>query len=786
MSPHHVASLLIVLVLASLPLATIRDAAARPTDPKGKAPPVAEVEPAPPPAPEPPRFVVVQPEDRGPILDLPTDLRDALRQGQWTTAAQRLAQIPIDAQPGRRKGTLAFLRAWALVHAGRAAEAAPLLGRLDGADGVPDDHLALARAEILLATGEPLAATQALATIAPDSPIGPRAMLVRASALRKLERMPEAFAIYEELAAQADPAPGAPEALLALARRAGVSSPAAYPLLRRIWEQYPKTPISVESWPALKAHGKNPTWQEQARRAYALMRAGHLDDARAESLELSPPAGDRTDPACVLLFTKGRTAYRKNQLSAAVTAFGDIGPRCTDASDDWGARGLYLQGLAQFRRGAHLDAAKTLASIPALYPKSSVADDGFLHAGIALQDAGQLDEARKLWLRALDEIPEGDTTPESTWRLAWSHYLDGQPARAVAVADRLALLPLTGDRRHVESGRYWAARWRLYPDVAQPTVASTTPGARAEAVARWAALCRDLPHSYYSVLAYSRLVEVAPDEAAALRARPPGHERATSPAPWHLRPEFAADPGIRDGVALARLGLGRDARAAWDRARVGPALPDEHAWLYELRIQTGDWLFTHDAMRGWIEHNPPGTLGDRQPWVIRTAYPDRYWDLVQDATKGYRYEPRLFHALVREESNFNHTIRSPVGAIGLSQLMPYTAKETAGWMKIPVGDLDDPANNLKIGARYLESVLGGASGSPYLALAAYNAGPGRVKEWIGRWGNVPSDEYVERIPFRETRGYVRRVTTTWQTYRFQFDEGDAFPDLSKFNHQAKP
>ena len=170
-------------------------------------------------------------------------------------------------------------------------------------------------------------------------------------------------------------------------------------------------------------------------------------------------------------------------------------------------------------------------------------------------------------------------------------------------------------------------------------------------------------------------------------------------------------------------------------------------------------------------------------------WPDRYWDLVQDAAKDDRYPPRLFHALVREESNFNRTIVSFAGARGLSQLMPATARQTAGWlgMKISMSDLDTPSTNLKIGARYLDAMHKEMGGSPYLALASYNAGAGRQRQWLGEWGNVPTDEYVERIPYRETRGYVKRVMGTFQTMRWQFDTEDpVFWDLSEYNHKARP
>jgi soluble lytic murein transglycosylase len=212
------------------------------------------------------------------------------------------------------------------------------------------------------------------------------------------------------------------------------------------------------------------------------------------------------------------------------------------------------------------------------------------------------------------------------------------------------------------------------------------------------------------------------------------------------------------------------------------------AWLMELRIMSGDWLYAHDAFRRWIRSHPVGTLGPRQAQVIRVAYPDRYWDLVQNAAQDDRYDPRLFHALVREESNFNRRIVSFAGAVGLSQLMPATAKETCGWMgkTYSLEALNDPETNLSIGARYLDAMHKQLSDSPYLSLAAYNAGAGRVGQWRRAWGNVPTDEYVERIPFRETREYVKRVMGTWQVMRFQFDDTAAIPDLSAFNHQALP
>nr|MBA2319566.1 lytic transglycosylase domain-containing protein [Deltaproteobacteria bacterium] len=216
--------------------------------------------------------------------------------------------------------------------------------------------------------------------------------------------------------------------------------------------------------------------------------------------------------------------------------------------------------------------------------------------------------------------------------------------------------------------------------------------------------------------------------------------------------------------------------------------PDEVAWLAGLRAAAGDWLRVHDELRTWLRTHAIPSLGPHAPQIVRLIYPDRYLPEVRAAfLPDYRVPMRLFHALCREESNFNVGIVSHAGAVGLSQLMPATAAQTAGWLglKVATADLDDPALNARIGAKYLDTVYRQHDDSPYLALAAYNAGGGRTKQWRGEWGDVPTDEYVERIPFRETRDYVKRVMGSWQTYRYQFDVTDAaFPDLSALNDHA--
>jgi soluble lytic murein transglycosylase len=108
-------------------------------------------------------------------------------------------------------------------------------------------------------------------------------------------------------------------------------------------------------------------------------------------------------------------------------------------------------------------------------------------------------------------------------------------------------------------------------------------------------------------------------------------------------------------------------------------------------------------------------------------------------------------------------------------------------MKITTAQLYDPVTNLTLGARYLDFLHDHFNGNSLLCLAGYNAGQGNVGKWLKAYGNLPTDEFVERIPFRETRKYVKAVSASWQIYRLLEPETQSvFPELSPFNHKAVP
>ena len=140
-------------------------------------------------------------------------------------------------------------------------------------------------------------------------------------------------------------------------------------------------------------------------------------------------------------------------------------------------------------------------------------------------------------------------------------------------------------------------------------------------------------------------------------------------------------------------------------------------------------------------------------------YPFPWRDEVRNAAQRTGLDPYLVAAVVREESSYYPRAVSRAGARGLMQLMPATARLMA-----PTGDLDDPGFNIELGTRFLSGLMREFS-DPRLALAAYNAGPNRVRQW---WSARRSDDieaFVEQIPYDETRLYVKKIVLAWDEYR---------------------
>jgi peptidoglycan lytic transglycosylase len=248
-----------------------------------------------------------------------------------------------------------------------------------------------------------------------------------------------------------------------------------------------------------------------------------------------------------------------------------------------------------------------------------------------------------------------------------------------------------------------------------------------------------------------------------LDARPARLEVTPTPLPTEadIQSFLALDAVRAIGVAHA---LGYDWVAAQFYLALARKLnnPAEVVLLAELAKNSDD---PQIALRlAKIAFNRDLPLGD---YALPVGVMPEFKSLLSD-----RVDPALVHALSRQESEFNAAAKSPVGAAGLMQLMPSTARAVAKAYKVKFdsSQLTNPAYNTQLGEAHLRDLIDSYGGSYFLSLAAYNAGGGRVAEWMKQFGdprdpNVDPIDWIERIPFTETRHYVMKIMETLQLYR---------------------
>ncbi len=281
-------------------------------------------------------------------------------------------------------------------------------------------------------------------------------------------------------------------------------------------------------------------------------------------------------------------------------------------------------------------------------------------------------------------------------------------------------------------------------------------GKTSEAIAIYRKAAKHRPNSYYSWRSQHRL------DALEGRASDPGfvvRKVTLAPSADDLRPlvnggvitpENPAAPYLSQMAEWPEsvkewvyLGLSEPALRYADKVKAGP---DLRAWL---QLQAGKYSQTIRLSTG------------KDP---RLAFPLGFHPLVERAATMNGIDPLLLTSLVKQESLFDPTARSWVGAMGLAQLMPYTADWVRKQVPGPERELTDPFWNLKLGAWYLKYTHGEFGGTSPFAVAAYNAGPGAVRKWQANGGG-DMDAWVEAIPFSETRHYVKKVFGNLWSYQ---------------------
>ena len=416
----------------------------------------------------------------------------------------------------------------------------------------------------------------------------------------------------------------------------------------------------------------------------------------------------------------GTVLFRLRKYPEAMTQFARI-----RAPANLAAAAQYQRARAQVALG-NTDAARTtLRSITTAFPKDTSAASAMLLLADLATDENRDQDAKQTLVAMLKRFPTGRHATNARFRAGMISYIQGDRRAAAAQLD--SLVARDSNSTEALAAQYWAGR------------SYAALGDKTRSRARWSSIIKSDPLSYYAVLAAKRLdtTLVASDRSAPNYARIP-----------------VVDSAVNRVVGLKDVGM--DVEAGFENDRL----------FRDALANPTRMVATAHALAGGDQASRSIALGRRaideighSPDNFRLYFPVLERETLISSSKENGLDPVLVAALIRQESNFNPQATSPVGARGLMQLMPAVGKDVAAAKGIGPWDPDllyQPATNIKLGTAHLSGLVHKYP-DVVKTLAAYNAGESRVEKWSTKAGASDPEVFTERIPFVETRDYVRII-----------------------------
>lgn len=362
--------------------------------------------------------------------------------------------------------------------------------------------------------------------------------------------------------------------------------------------------------------------------------------------------------------------------------------------------------------------------------KQEFADEALVEAGGLKRSLGQYAEAASLFERAARLSNEPKSVAKSNWDAGWCRYLAGDFKAAADV-----FKGLLNDDAQREKALYWLGK-------------ALERSGDATSASYFSAMQVEFPAGFYST--WYREQNGLSDSRETMGNRDP-------------IAELPASAGYEKPILLASLGLLEEARIeitairkkSGEKKSLFPAL----ARIYlEMRdYGSAIALFMQNRPIAWERGSLP---------LWTAGYPKAYSEFVSQNASLNGLPEGLVYALIRAESSFSPTAKSSAGAVGLMQMMPATAKLIAH----EKGTFDSqrltvPEYNIQLGTKHLKDLMKEHNGDVIFMTAAYNAGSGSLERWKKSYKGLKKDEFIESIPYQETRDYVKKVYASAATYR---------------------
>jgi soluble lytic murein transglycosylase len=455
-----------------------------------------------------------------------------------------------------------------------------------------------------------------------------------------------------------------------------------------------------------------------------------------------------------LYFHRGMCLFFLKQYSPAIEAFRVVVRH--SRNEGMAERSLFWTTRALFRLGRKEEALNTFFFFQKTYPQSPFMDRALYLKAQIFDEGGDIAQAIAIYRELAEKFPQSSLRFQARWQSGWLLFKNQEWREAIQAWDFLQTLHPHSP--WPEKVAYWKGRALL------------ALGRTQEAEENFQKLLNHYPTSYYSRLASNRgeSFQAAKGFSAPLQDQPLGLLLEGKSQPPGYESEH-----LEKGRLLARMGLVPQAmeelEVAEEEGKKAEGIQKEISYLYR---EVGEYHRSALLVRRNFNLKPlTGRPLKKDQDLYLLAYPlgNPFW--VNPYAQDQNLDPALLSAVILEESRFNPQALSVAGARGLMQIIPRTGHQIARRLKLhpfSVGLLFEPEMNLRLGSWYLAHLLQEFEGKEALALAAYNAGPQAVRDWVTPKNTLREDEFVENIPYRETRNYVIRVLSSARVYRLLY------------------
>ena len=583
----------------------------------------------------------------------------------------------------------------------------------------------------------------------PDSLYSHDATIAYAKALLALNRPTDAIKLLE---AHRTPANVETEYYLGKAYVQNGQGRSGAEVLQRVYYDYATSYLADQAQNDLKKIPEETslppvTYAQHLKRADALYKAKRYP-AAAEEYRLVvdfAPAGQRSAG----LIQLANSYIKDGNARQAREALDQIPDDGSDAS----AEKWYQQIEIARNAGDEASISNILQHMRASTPKSPWLEEGLLTTGNMYLLRKDYDRALDYYREIHERFPNGTKAAYAHWKCAWLTYMQ---------------------RRNDQAKKYFEEQVEFYPGTNEVSNAMYWRGRMAEddrdygtARAYYLKLSERYKNYYYGVLARKRLATMpaapvvtvaALSHVSSMAALDPTSQITDPPEDdlHYNRAKLLENAGMTD-LAVRELQAGTTSGPCWEMVEIA-----------KIYTSGGEYYRALQALKRAISGYFAMDVSQLPTPYWQGLFPRPYWDALRTYSEENGLDPYLVASLIRQESEFNPSAISHANAYGLMQLLPRTGKGEAkktGLSHYSTDSLLDPTTNIELGTHYFRAMVDEFGGQVEYALAAYNAGAERVADWRAAGNYRDIEEFVESIPFTETREYVQAIVRNAEVYK---------------------